>query len=89
MGLKQTVAPAVEPISLTEGKLHLRIDTTAEDGLISSLIKTARQYCENYQQRACNGHLCHSATGYMAGHHGLRNVSRIINASSKLRRCIV
>ena len=52
MGLKQTVAPAVEPISLTEGKLHLRIDTTAEDSLITSLIKTARQYCENYQRRA-------------------------------------
>lgn len=52
MGLRQTGAPAVEPISLTEAKLHLRIDTTAEDALISSLIKTARQYCESYQQRA-------------------------------------
>ena len=52
MGLKQSGAPAVEPISLTEGKLHLRIDSTAEDVLICSLIKAARQYCENYQQRA-------------------------------------
>lgn len=45
---------ATEPISLTEAKLHLRIepDTTDDDTLISALITAARQICEGYQGRS-------------------------------------
>ena len=53
MSLKIVTAPALEPISLDEAKLHLRVDLddATEDALINSLITTARQYCEGYQRR--------------------------------------
>ena len=57
---RQSVAPAVEPVTLTEAKLHLRLSTSAwdaveydtEDDLLNSLIETARGYVENYTHRA-------------------------------------
>jgi uncharacterized phiE125 gp8 family phage protein len=47
-----TTEPTIEPITLTEAKLHLRVDGTDDDALITSLIKAARQLCEEYQNRA-------------------------------------
>jgi uncharacterized phiE125 gp8 family phage protein len=46
MALIMTSGPLVEPISLAEAKLHLRVDTAAEDALISSLILTSRLHVE-------------------------------------------
>jgi len=51
MGLTLTVAPAVEPITVAEAKAHLRISTTNEDGLIASMISSARKVCEAYTNR--------------------------------------
>lgn len=45
-------APASEPVSVAEAKTFLRVDGTAEDDLITSLIKTARLACENHTRRA-------------------------------------
>jgi len=51
--LKLKTPPAVEPLTLTEVKLHLRLDSgTAEDTLLTGLIKVAREYCETFQRRA-------------------------------------
>lgn len=46
-----TSPPMAEPITLTEAKLHLRVDDTADNTLITSLIKAAREYCEGFQNR--------------------------------------
>ena len=53
MTLRVVTEPTVEPLTLTEAKLHARIDTTADDTLIESmLIPAARRYAENLTRRA-------------------------------------
>lgn len=38
--------PATEPVSLANAKQHLKVETSADDGLINNLIATARQHVE-------------------------------------------
>lgn len=54
MSLTVTSAPAVEPISTTEAKEWLRVDSadTSQDNVIAILIKGARQKVEDYLRRA-------------------------------------
>jgi len=52
MDWKVKSPPTVEPLSLTEAKLHLRVDHTNDDALIPTLIKVAREWCEGFQNRA-------------------------------------
>ena len=47
MGLVLTVPPSVEPLTLDDAKLHVRVDGTTEDALITSLIVAARMEAEN------------------------------------------
>lgn len=51
MGLKKSAEPTVEPVSLTDMKLHLRVDISDDDDLITSLIKAARGYAEDFTNR--------------------------------------
>lgn len=44
----RTVAPVLEPLTLAEAKLQLRIDTTADDTAISRRISAARAQAEAY-----------------------------------------
>lgn len=46
------VSPTVEPVSLAEAKVFLRITTDAEDDVIASLIRAARQRVEQLTERA-------------------------------------
>lgn len=52
MTLKLVTAPAAEPITLTEAKLHLRVEHTVDDDLITSLIQAARERAEHLLGRA-------------------------------------
>lgn len=52
MRLKLKTAPAVEPITLDEAKLHLKVDGADDNALISALITTARQLAERETGRA-------------------------------------
>lgn len=52
MNLVRIEGPNLEPVTLEEAKLHLRVDGSEEDLLISTLITTAREYCETWQARA-------------------------------------
>lgn len=45
-------APAIEPVSLSDVKLFLRIDGTDDDALLTSLLVTARRLCEEFTKRA-------------------------------------
>jgi uncharacterized phiE125 gp8 family phage protein len=47
MAMLLTGSPAVEPVTLAEAKLHLRIDGADEDVLINSLIVTSRMTIES------------------------------------------
>jgi len=47
-----TSQPALEPISLSEAKDHLRIDGTDEDTYLATVITAARKFCEQYCNRA-------------------------------------
>jgi hypothetical protein len=51
-GLVLHTAPASEPITLAEAKSYLRVDSSGDDALITSLISTARKLCEEHTQRA-------------------------------------
>jgi len=44
-------AATTYPISLTEAKSHLKVDTTADDTYIESIIKAATQLSEEYTNR--------------------------------------
>lgn len=46
MGLVMTSGPASEPVTVSEAKAHMRIDGTAEDFLIGSLVLTSRLHVE-------------------------------------------
>lgn len=52
MAYKVITAVASEPITASEAKLNAKIDTTADDALITGWITAARQYAEHYTGRA-------------------------------------
>jgi len=52
MSLVVSVEPTEEPVTRTEVKAHLRIDTTDDNTLLDTLISAARHYAENFTRRA-------------------------------------
>lgn len=50
--LTRQTAPAVEPVTLTEAKAHLRVDTSNDDTYIGTLITAAREWVEEYLDRS-------------------------------------
>lgn len=52
MYLRLITPPTVEPVTLTEAKIFLRVDHSAEDALITSLLLAAREKGEELSRRA-------------------------------------
>lgn len=52
MRLQLKTAPTVEPVTLEEAKLHLKVDGADDNTLITALIMTARQLAEIETKRA-------------------------------------
>jgi len=52
MRLKLKTAPTVEPVTLDEAKLHLKVDSADDNPLITALIATARELAERETKRA-------------------------------------
>jgi len=57
MKITQITPPTVEPVTLAEARLHLKLDTDGspathpDDDLVENLIAAARQWSENYTRR--------------------------------------
>jgi uncharacterized phiE125 gp8 family phage protein len=49
--LTRQTPPAVEPVTLSEAKAHLRVDATEDDAYIATLITAAREWVEQYLDR--------------------------------------
>lgn len=49
--LTRQTPPTVEPVTLTEAKAHLRVDTDTDDAYITGLITAAREWVEQYLDR--------------------------------------
>jgi len=52
MTTRLITAPTTEPVTLAEAKLHLRVDVSAEDTLITAFITAAREQCEHILGRS-------------------------------------
>lgn len=52
MSLDLITGPTVEPVTVADAKVHLRVDHEAEDTLIGALIVAARRMAEHQLQRA-------------------------------------
>lgn len=52
MGLKLITGPGIEPVSLPEAKLHLRVDGDDDDTAIMSQLMAARRWAEQAAWRA-------------------------------------
>ncbi len=52
MALVLVTPPAVEPISTADAKAHLRVDITADDAYIDTLVKVARRQAERITRHA-------------------------------------
>lgn len=50
--LSLVTAPSVEPVSTSDAKSHMRIDSSTEDTLIGNLITLARELAEQYTGQA-------------------------------------
>ncbi len=51
MALKIITLPAAEPITLEEAKQHLRVTGSDDDIILLGMIKQAREFCEDFQNK--------------------------------------
>jgi uncharacterized phiE125 gp8 family phage protein len=52
MGSSIVTRPTLEPVSVSQARDHLRIDSTDADSMIASYIVAAREWCESRTRRA-------------------------------------
>jgi len=69
-GLSLKTAPAAEPVTLVQAKLHLRVDGADDDALINTLIASSRRYVENVTDRALINQTWEMFMDRFSSHHG-------------------
>lgn len=52
MAISVVTPAAMEPVSLAEAKLHMRVDSSDDDAYILGLIATARRWVESFRNQA-------------------------------------
>lgn len=81
LNYKVTTQPTVEPIPLADAKKHLRVLGSGDDGYITDLITSAREYAESYHAKAYANKTITAVAGDLEGIFKLP-VSPIINLTS-------
>lgn len=76
MAEKCIVLPAVEPVTLAEAKAQMIVETSAYDALITSKIRAAREWVEDYLGRALVAQTWRTQFDWFPGSRGVIRLNR-------------
>lgn len=84
MNWRNLTQPEIEPITLADAKLHLRVDFTTDDALINGLIQAAREHAEDILGRALISRVVRATIDGIPGREIVLPLSPVIDVRSIL-----